>query len=113
MNDAGHYHNPILHRLVHLEIKIMSLSVPIALIFGAGKNVGAGVARAFTAKGYRIATVSRTASTDSDNDKQMHIRGDMADPESISGIFDTVRKYWGHPSVVVINGASIHNYMVF
>ena len=82
----------------------MSASLPIALVFGAGKNVGAGVVKAFSAKGYRIATVSRTATADA-SDKRLHIQADLADPESVSTVFETVRKQLGHPSVVVYNGS--------
>ena len=45
----------------------------VALIFGAGKNVGAGVAKAFAAKGYKIATVSRSASQESNADDRLHV----------------------------------------
>ncbi|OQV10143.1 hypothetical protein CLAIMM_14183 [Cladophialophora immunda] len=81
----------------------MSASLPIALVLGAGHNVGAGVAKAFAAKGYRIATVSRTA-TDDASDRRLHIQADLADPESVARVFETVRKHLGHPSVVVYNG---------
>lgn len=82
----------------------MSASSSIALVFGAGQNVGAGVVKAFSAKGYRIATVSRTATADT-NDKRLHILADLEDPESVSTVLDTVRKQLGHPSVVVYNGS--------
>jgi NAD(P)-dependent dehydrogenase (short-subunit alcohol dehydrogenase family) len=82
----------------------MSASSPIALVFGAGNNVGAGVIKAFSAKGYRIATVSRTAKADT-SDKRLHIQADLADPESVSTVFGTVRKQLGHPSVVIYNGS--------
>ncbi|KAK5214178.1 hypothetical protein LTR99_005195 [Exophiala xenobiotica] len=83
----------------------MSASSSIALVFGAGQNVGAGVVKAFSAKGYRIATVSRTATEDA-SDKRLHIQADLEDPESVSRVFATVRKQLGHPSVVVYNGAA-------
>ncbi|KAK5227064.1 hypothetical protein LTR72_003054 [Exophiala xenobiotica] len=83
----------------------MSASSSIALVFGAGQNVGAGVVKAFSAKGYRIATVSRTATEDT-SDKRLHIQADLEDPESVSAVFATVRKQLGHPSVVVYNGAA-------
>jgi len=84
----------------------MSLSSPVALIFGAGKNVGASVAKAFSAEGYKIATVSRTATTDPIiNERRLHIQSDLSDPDGISGVFETVRKHLGHPSVVVYNGS--------
>lgn len=85
----------------------MSASSSIALVFGAGQNVGAGVVKAFSAKGYRIATVSRTAPGKADtSDKRLHIQADLEDPESVSTVFETVRKQLGHPSVVVYNGES-------
>jgi len=82
----------------------MSTSLSIVLIFGAGQNVGAGVVKAFSAKGYRIATVSRTAAADA-GDKRLHIQADLENPESVSTVFETVRKQLGHPSVVVYNGS--------
>ncbi|ORX93793.1 putative short-chain dehydrogenase [Clohesyomyces aquaticus] len=84
----------------------MSASLPIALILGAGANVGASVAAAFGAKGYRVVTVSRTASPSANDEPQrLHIQADLADPESVSAVFETVRKQLGNPSVVVYNGS--------
>ncbi|OAG40894.1 hypothetical protein AYO21_04971 [Fonsecaea monophora] len=82
----------------------MSAPLSIALVFGAGQNVGASVVKAFSAKGYRVATVSRTAIADT-SDKRHHIQADLEDPESVSTVFETVRKQLGHPSVVVYNAA--------
>jgi NAD(P)-dependent dehydrogenase (short-subunit alcohol dehydrogenase family) len=48
--------------------------------------------------------VSRTATADA-SDKRLHIQADLEDPESISTVFETVRKQLGHPSVVVYNGS--------
>lgn len=84
----------------------MSLSSPVALIFGAGKNTGAGVVKALSAEGYKVATVSRTATTDPIiNERRLHIQSDLSDPDGVSGVFETVRKHLGHPSVVVYNGS--------
>src|SRR6202012_4968843 len=69
----------------------MAASLPIDLVFCAGQNVGAGVVKAFSAKGYGIATVSRTAMADA-SDKRLHIQADLEDPESVSTVFETVRK---------------------
>jgi NAD(P)-dependent dehydrogenase (short-subunit alcohol dehydrogenase family) len=80
------------------------MSSPVALILGTGKNIGSSVAKAFAAKGYKIATVSRTAATDAPTEQQFHIQSDLADPNSVSGVFETVRKRFGEPSVVVYNG---------
>jgi NAD(P)-dependent dehydrogenase (short-subunit alcohol dehydrogenase family) len=95
---------PLLHfNKLLVQYLTMSASSSIALVFGAGQNVGAGVVKAFSAKGYRIATVSRTATEDA-SDKLLHIQADLEDPESVSAVFATVRKQLGHPSVVVYNG---------
>jgi NAD(P)-dependent dehydrogenase (short-subunit alcohol dehydrogenase family) len=83
-------------------------SSPVALIFGTGKRIGASVAKAFSAKGYNIATVSRTAATDAPTERRFHIQTDLSDPNAVSGVFDTVRKRFGDPSVVIYNGSSLY-----
>jgi len=84
----------------------MSLSAPVALIFGAGKNIGASVAKSFSDAGYKIATVSRSESSTPASDRRIHIRADLSDPSGIAAVFETVRKQLGQPSVVVYNGAA-------
>lgn len=79
-------------------------TAPIALIFGAGANVGASVARAFAAKGYKIAVTSRQPHKDHDEGDYLRVQSDLEDPNSVEQVFDTVRKTLGHPSVVVYNG---------
>lgn len=76
---------------------------PVLLLFGAGPNIGAGVARAFAAKGYKIALASRTKKEDFVAD-QKHYPSDLSDPLSIAGTFAKVRQDLGIPSVVVYNG---------
>ena len=80
-------------------------SAPVVLILGAGANVGAHVARAFAAKGYKIALASRSAEKDHDEDGYVRVQADFADPSSTARTFATVRQAIGHPSVVVYNGA--------
>lgn len=87
----------------------MSAAKPILLILGSGANIGQGVARAFSAKGYRVAATSR-----SEKPKQeqvpayaidLHITSDLVDASSILGVFEKVRQALGQaPSVVVYNG---------
>lgn len=74
----------------------------MVLILGAGANIGAGVARAFAAAGYQVATAARKAKSEAKS--QLHVQGDFADPSSIRDIFAEVRKSLGDPSVVVYNG---------
>ena len=86
-------------------------SSPVVLILGAGANVGAHVARAFAAKGYRVASTSRTIrdqETTSNDGVELHLQSDLANPESVAGIFAKVLDQLGPPSVVVYNGESIN-----
>ncbi|CAK7235579.1 hypothetical protein SCUCBS95973_009316 [Sporothrix curviconia] len=84
------------------------MSAPVALILGAGARVGQSVARAFAAEGYRIALVARSAPKKDADGKQayLHIKADLADPSSVAGIFDQVKKQLGVPQVVVYNAAA-------
>ncbi|KAG6364699.1 hypothetical protein INS49_006303 [Diaporthe citri] len=84
----------------------MPSTSPIALIFGAGANVGQNVGRAFAAKGYRIALVSRSLKEEDSSSSKVHIRGDFTDPASIAEIFSKVKSQLGTPSVVVYNAAA-------
>ncbi|CAK7213768.1 hypothetical protein SBRCBS47491_001917 [Sporothrix bragantina] len=79
------------------------MSAPVALILGSGPRVGQAVASAFAAEGYRIAVVSRSAKDG--NASYLHIKGDLANPSSVAGIFDQVKKELGVPQVVVYNAA--------
>ena len=77
---------------------------PVLLVLGAGANIGSGVARAFAAKGYKVAVTSRTSEGDKTREGYPHIKGDLADPDSVANIFSKVREALGEPSVVVYNG---------
>lgn len=77
-------------------------TAPILLILGAGPNIGAHVAKAFAAKGYKVATASRRTPPESD---YLHVPVDLSKPESVPGVFETVKaKLGAAPSVVVYNG---------
>lgn len=84
----------------------MSSTTPVALILGAGANVGHNVSRALIAKGYKTALVSRSLKEEDSTDSQLHIRGDFSDPKSIVDIFSKVQSSLGLPHVVVYNGPS-------
>ena len=77
---------------------------PVALILGAGANVGQNVGRAFLAKGYRIALASRSLREEDSSPSQVHIRGDFTDPASVAEIFAKVQSQLEAPSVVIYNG---------
>ena len=84
----------------------MAPNSPVALILGAGANIGQNVARVFAEKGHRVALVSRTAKEEASTPSQLNLRGDFADPESIPSIFAKVKAELGTPHVVVYNGMS-------
>ncbi|KAK6379049.1 hypothetical protein LTS17_006752 [Exophiala oligosperma] len=79
----------------------------VALIFGAGPNIGRHVADALSEKGYKVALASRTNhGTDQYKRNQIHIPIDLTRPENVPGVFDQVKNEFGtFPSVVVYNGA--------
>ncbi len=82
----------------------MTSSHPVALILGAGANVGQSVVEAFTAKGYKVAAVARSLKEEESTADKLLLRGDFSDPASIKDIFSKVRSQLGPPHVVVYNG---------
>ena len=86
------------------------MSAPIALIIGAGPNVGAAIAKAFAAKGYKLALAARSLSDETTSDGTVHIKVDLSNPDNVAGLFEKVKKQLGTPSVVAYNGES-DNYL--
>ncbi|KAF1963672.1 NAD(P)-binding protein [Byssothecium circinans] len=82
-------------------------AAPVLLLFGAGANVGQSVARAFAAKGYKIALVSRSQKDNTNIPNAIHISSDLSDPSSVPGVFAKVSEKLGTPSVVVYNAAAV------
>lgn len=85
----------------------MSTTSSIVLIFGAGPRIGASVANAFAAKGYKVALASRKASEADNTANEIHIHSDLADPGTVADAFSKVKASLGIPSVVVYNGVYI------
>ncbi|CAI6342064.1 unnamed protein product [Periconia digitata] len=77
---------------------------PIALLLGAGPNIGASTAKEFSSSGYQVVVTSRKAPADA-NPSYSYVQGDLSQPESVENIFSHVRKLHGEPSVVVYNAA--------
>ncbi|KAF5001043.1 hypothetical protein FDECE_11077 [Fusarium decemcellulare] len=79
----------------------------VILIFGAGANIGSGVADAFSNKGYKVAIVSRGSPAPAlEGRGYLHVKGDLADEASIEAAYNSVVDKLGIPSVVVHNGES-------
>ena len=82
----------------------MPANSPVALILGAGTNIGHHVGRAFASKGYKIALAARSLKEEDSTPDQLNIRSDFSNPDSIVAVFAKVEKQMGYPSVVVYNG---------
>ena len=82
----------------------MSTTSPIILILGAGPRIGTSLAKAFAAKGYKVALTSRKASDVNNTADEIHIQSDLADPGTVANAFSQVKASLGIPSVVVYNG---------
>ena len=78
---------------------------PIVLVLGAGPNIGLNVVEAFTAKRFRVVTVSRSQQQHGPPSTILHLQVDLAKPEVVGGVFNTVKTTLGaQPSVVIYNG---------
>ncbi|KAI8625614.1 hypothetical protein F5Y19DRAFT_466951 [Xylariaceae sp. FL1651] len=84
----------------------MPTNSPVALILGAGANVGQHVGRAFAAKGYKVALASRTLKSEDSAAGQLHVQGDFTNPQDVIEIFARVKSQLGAPHVVVYNAAA-------
>lgn len=80
---------------------------PVLLILGSGSNIGQHVARAFAAKGYKVALASRSLKEEGSTVDQVNISSDLSNPESVIGVFSKVKASLGLPSVVIYNGKNV------
>lgn len=75
----------------------------IVLIFGMGARVGIEIARAFAAKGYKVAGVSRSARLEGAAHEYELVSADLSKPGSVEQAFVQVKERLGLPSVVIYN----------
>ena len=75
----------------------------VALIFGAGSNVGSSVAKGFLAKGYKVALASRSQDPETSTENELHIPTDCSDTGSVLEAFSKTKSVFGVPNVVVYN----------
>ncbi|TQW01082.1 hypothetical protein IF1G_01013 [Cordyceps javanica] len=77
----------------------MSAAKPVLLILGSGANIGDGVARAFAAKGYRVAATSRSEKPKPEQvpayATDLHIKSDLEEPSSVPAVFEKVKEVLG------------------
>ncbi|KAK0861349.1 hypothetical protein LTS02_007836 [Friedmanniomyces endolithicus] len=78
----------------------------VALILGAGPNIGNAIAAHFAANGYQISLAARSILTGISNKTGfLGIQGDLSDPHMVKSVFRTTIQHFGPPSVVVYNVA--------
>jgi NAD(P)-dependent dehydrogenase (short-subunit alcohol dehydrogenase family) len=77
---------------------------PIVLILGAGANIGQAVARTFASRGYKVGLAARSVKEADSTESQLHIPADFSKTQDVVNAFDSVKKAFGVPSVVVYNG---------
>lgn len=82
----------------------MTAKSPIALILGAGPNVGQAVARVFASKGYKVGLAARSLKEADSTDNQLNIPSDFSKIDDVVNAFVKVKEAFGIPSVVVYNG---------
>lgn len=82
----------------------MTSKSPVALILGAGPNVGQAVARTFASKGYKVGLAARSLKEADSTDNQLNIPSDFTKTDDVINAFSKVKEVFGIPSVVVYNG---------
>ncbi|KAK4031884.1 hypothetical protein C8A01DRAFT_41682 [Parachaetomium inaequale] len=85
----------------------MAAKSPVALILGAGPNVGEAVARLFASKGYKIGLAARSVKEADSTDNQLNIPSDFTKTDDVVSAFAKVKERFGIPSVVVYNVSAV------
>ncbi|WP_410604041.1 SDR family oxidoreductase [Amycolatopsis sp. lyj-90] len=83
-----------------------------AVVTGAGSGLGREISRALLGAGYRVALAGRRADalaeTAGGDPKALPVSTDVADPDSVAALFETVRAEWGRLDLLVNNaGVSV------
>ncbi|MGI4745710.1 MAG: SDR family NAD(P)-dependent oxidoreductase [Janthinobacterium lividum] len=85
----------------------MSTEQKVAVVTGASQGLGAGIAKAFLVKGYRVVVTSRSIA-ESQNPNLVTLRGDIGDPETGKRVVDEAMSRFGRVDTLVNNaGISI------
>ncbi|WP_037312879.1 SDR family oxidoreductase [Amycolatopsis orientalis] len=83
-----------------------------AVVTGAGSGLGREISRALLGAGYRVALAGRRADalaeTADGHPDALGVPTDVADPDSVAALFETVRAAWGRLDLLVNNaGVSV------
>jgi NADP-dependent 3-hydroxy acid dehydrogenase YdfG len=81
----------------------------VAVVTGAGSGLGRCIARTLLAAGWQVAAAGRRAGAldetiaDAPTGAALAVAADVTVPESVAGLFETVRKRWGRVDLLVNN----------
>ena len=87
------------------------LEQPVALVTGAGRGIGAGVAAALSNQGYAVALTSRSRDQLEETaagcaGPTLVLPADLTAPGAIDDVVDRVEQEWAAPEVVVANAGA-------
>jgi NAD(P)-dependent dehydrogenase (short-subunit alcohol dehydrogenase family) len=85
-----------------MEKVIMTDQSKVAIVTGASQGIGAAIAEAYLARGYKVVATSRTIAA-SDNPDVLAIQGDIGDPETARKIVDLAVERFGRIDTLVNN----------
>ena len=80
----------------------------VALILGAGPNVGMATASKFANSGYKVTAAARSLSSGLSEDGMLNIRADLSDPRAILQCFQQTKETFGIPNILIYNGESLY-----
>jgi NAD(P)-dependent dehydrogenase (short-subunit alcohol dehydrogenase family) len=90
----------------------MSVPPRVAVVTGAGSGIGAAVARALLADGYRVALAGRReapldeTATGFDSEQVLRTPTDVADPASVAALFERLERTWGRLDLLFNNAGT-------
>ncbi|WP_202865378.1 SDR family NAD(P)-dependent oxidoreductase [Ornithinimicrobium sufpigmenti] len=87
------------------------LEQPVALVTGAGRGIGAGIASALSDEGYAVALTSRSRDQLEETAGRctgptLVLPADLTAPGAIEGVVDQLEQEWAAPQVVVANAGA-------
>jgi NAD(P)-dependent dehydrogenase (short-subunit alcohol dehydrogenase family) len=83
------------------------MASPVALIIGAGANIGQSLVRKFTSEGYKVGLAARSLKESDSTDSQLNIPSDFTKPSDVVSAFTKLKTAFGIPSVVIYNGKTL------
>lgn len=88
-----------------------ALDRPVALVTGAGRGIGAGVARALSAQGYAVALTARSQDQLEESaaacaGPTLVLPADLTAPGAVEALLNEVEARWAAPQVVVANAGA-------